>query len=72
MILIMIRSKLKREDGWITAEGTTLGSDNGIGVAAALAVIMIKNVNHGPIEILLTVDEETGLTGANKLEPGML
>ncbi len=64
--------EIKREDGWITAEGTTLGSDNGIGVAAALAVINDKTVEHGPIEILLTVDEETGMTGANHLEPGFV
>ncbi len=64
--------EIKREDGWITAEGTTLGSDNGIGVAAALAVINDKSVVHGPIEILLTVDEETGMTGANYLDPGLL
>ncbi len=63
---------LKREDGWIAAEGTTLGSDNGIGVAAALAVITDKEIIHGPVEILLTIDEETGLTGANNLEPGFI
>ena len=63
---------LKRADGWITADGTTLGSDNGIGVAAALAVISDKEFVHGPIEILLTVDEETGLTGANNLEQGFM
>jgi dipeptidase D len=64
--------EIKREDGWITAEGTTLGSDNGIGVAAALAVINDDTVVHGPIEILMTVDEETGMTGANHLEPGFV
>ena len=64
--------KLIKEDGWITADGTTLGSDNGIGVAAALAVITDKDVVHGPIEILTTIDEETGLTGANNLEPGFI
>ncbi len=64
--------EIKREDGWITAEGTTLGSDNGIGVAAALAVINDKSVIHGPVEILLTVDEETGMTGANYLNPELL
>jgi len=60
------------QDGWVTANGTTLGSDNGIGVAAALAVITDKEVKHGPIEILMTVDEETGLTGANNLQPGFI
>ncbi len=64
--------EIKREDGWITAEGTTLGSDNGIGVAAALAVATDEDVVHGPLEILLTVDEETGLTGANNLKPGFI
>ncbi len=63
---------LLKEDGWITADGTTLGSDNGIGLAAALAVITDTDVIHGPIEILSTVDEETGLTGANNLEPGFI
>ncbi len=64
--------KLKLSDGWITADGTTLGSDNGIGVAAALAVISDKEIIHGPIEVLLTVDEETGLTGVNNLEEGFI
>lgn len=64
--------KLKKVDGWIAAEGTTLGSDNGIGVAAAVAIISDKDAVHGPVEILLTVDEETGLTGANELEPEFL
>ncbi len=63
---------LVRDNGWIKAKGTTLGSDNGIGVAAALAVITDKDVIHGPIEILLTVDEETGLTGATNLQPGLI
>ncbi len=64
--------KLKRDDGWIKAEGTTLGGDNGVGVAAALSIITDKESIHGPIEILLTVDEETGLTGANNLEHGLI
>lgn len=63
---------LKKEGNWISADGTTLGSDNGIGVAAALAVITDKDVVHGPLEILLTIDEETGLTGATNLEKGSL
>lgn len=61
-----------RDNGWMKAKGTTLGSDNGIGVAAALAVITDKDVVHGPIEILLTIDEETGLTGASNLQPGLI
>ena len=64
--------KLKRDDGWIKADGTTLGSDNGIGVAAALAIITDKDCVHGPLEILLTIDEETGLTGANNISPGFI
>ncbi|MGA8263961.1 MAG: aminoacyl-histidine dipeptidase [Ignavibacteriaceae bacterium] len=64
--------KLIRQDGWVTADGTTLGSDNGIGVAAALAVISDKDAVHGPLEVLLTVDEETGLTGATDLKKGMI
>ncbi|MHB8581265.1 MAG: aminoacyl-histidine dipeptidase [Ignavibacteriaceae bacterium] len=64
--------KLLKEDGWVTADGTTLGSDNGIGVAAALATGTDKDFVHGPLEILLTIDEETGLTGANNLEPGFI
>ena len=57
---------------WITANGTTLGADNGIGLAAALALIESEGVVHGPLELLFTVDEEVGLTGAGKLEPGFL
>lgn len=60
------------KDGWVVADGTTLGSDNGIGVAAGLAIITDTGAVHGPIEILMTVDEETGLTGANNLEPGFI
>lgn len=60
------------DGGWLTAKGTTLGADNGIGLAAALAMIESKDVVHGPLELLFTVDEEVGLTGAGKLEPGFL
>jgi len=61
-----------RDGEWITADGTTLGADNGIGVAAALAVLESNDLAHGPLEMLFTVDEETGLTGANELQPGWL
>ena len=54
---------------WLHANGTTLGADDGIGVAAALAVIADPKVEHGPLECIFTVDEETGLTGAEKLDP---
>lgn len=64
--------KLLREGEWIKADGTTLGSDNGIGAAAALAVLTDSEITHGPIECLFTIDEETGLTGANNLEPGFV
>ncbi len=57
---------------WLRANGTTLGADNGIGMAAALAVLVDKSLVHGPIECLFTVDEETGLTGANNLGEGMI
>ena len=55
---------------WVKAKGTTLGADDGIGVAAALAVLTSEEIQHGPIECLFTVDEETGLTGAFALKPG--
>ena len=59
-------------DGWVAAEGTTLGADNGIGVALAMSVLEDKSVKHGPVEVLVTYDEETGMTGANSLKPGVL
>jgi dipeptidase D len=57
---------------WVTADGTTLGADNGIGVAATMAVLESGTLVHGPIEALFTVDEETGMTGAFGLKPGLL
>ena len=57
---------------WVKANGTTLGSDNGIGVAATLAILASKNIAHGPVEALFTVDEETGMTGAFNLKGGLL
>jgi len=57
---------------WVTANGTTLGADNGIGVAAALAVLSSTDLEHGPLEALLTIDEETGMTGAFELKSGVL
>ncbi|OED43460.1 cytosol nonspecific dipeptidase [Endozoicomonas sp. (ex Bugula neritina AB1)] len=57
---------------WVTAEGTTLGADNGIGVAAALALLEASDVEHGPLEVLLTVNEESGMTGVKGLKPGLL
>lgn len=57
---------------WLKADGTTLGADNGIGVAAALAVLTDDSIKHGPIECVFTVDEETGLTGANAMQSGFM
>ena len=57
---------------WMKARGTTLGADDGIGIATQLAILSSKEIEHGPIECLFTVDEETGLTGAFGLEPGFL
>ena len=59
-------------EDWVYATGTTLGADNGMGVAVALAVLEAKDLVHGPIEAFITVDEETGMTGARKLQPGVL
>lgn len=60
------------KDGWVMATGTTLGADNGIGIAAMLAVLDSNDLKHGKIECLFTVDEETGLTGAMALEPNFI
>ncbi|MCX6239132.1 MAG: aminoacyl-histidine dipeptidase [Bacteroidia bacterium] len=57
---------------WVRARGTTLGADNGIGVASAMAVLAAKNLVHGPIEAIFTCDEETGMTGALGLQPKWL
>ncbi len=57
---------------WVTADGTTLGADNGIGVALALALLDSKDIPHPPLEALFTIDEETGMTGAFNLKPGVL
>ncbi len=57
---------------WVTADGTTLGADNGMGMAACLAVLASKDIEHGPLEVLLTIDEEAGMTGAFGLKEGWL
>lgn len=57
---------------WLKAKGTTLGADNGIGVATELAILADDRIEHGPLECLFTVDEETGLTGAFALEEGFM
>lgn len=61
-----------RDGDWITAKGTTLGADNGIAVATALALLDDPPEKHGPLELLFTVDEETGLTGATQIEEHMI
>lgn len=61
-----------QEGDWVRAQGTTLGADDGIGVAAQLAILIDPSIEHGPLECLFTVDEETGLTGAFALEAGFL
>ncbi len=60
------------DGNWLKADGTTLGADNGIGMAAELALLASDTIEHGPIECLFTVDEETGLTGAKELQAGFL
>lgn len=65
-----IRSYIDGE--WVTAEGTTLGADNGIGVATIMALLSLDDVAHPPLEALFTIDEETGMTGAFQLEQGIL
>jgi dipeptidase D len=57
---------------WVKAKGTTLGADNGMGVAAAMAILEAKDIPHGPVEALFTIDEETGMTGAFGLKAGLL
>jgi dipeptidase D len=57
---------------WVKAKGTTLGADNGMGAASILAVLSAKDIEHGPLEGLFTIDEETGMTGAFELQSGLL
>ena len=64
--------ELVRKGDVITANGTTLGADNGVGVATNLAIMADRSLVHGPLELLFTVDEETGLTGAQKLDPALV
>ena len=61
-----------KDEDWVKANGTTLGADNGIGVSSALAVLASDNLKHGPLEVLLTATEETGMDGANGLKPDVL
>jgi dipeptidase D len=59
-------------DGWVRANGTTLGADNGIGCAAAMAILQSNDIEHGPLEVLITAEEETGMTGAFGLKSNWL
>lgn len=64
--------RVVRKGDWLYADGTTLGADNGIGVSSALAVMESDDIQHGPLEFVFTIDEETGLTGAAEFQPGVL
>jgi dipeptidase D len=64
--------QLVRDGDLLRAHGTTLGADNGVGVCAALSVLASQDIHHGPLEVIVTIDEETGLTGANGIQPGWL
>jgi dipeptidase D len=64
--------RLIRDGDWLKADGTTLGADNGVGVAAALAVMESEEIAHGPLEFVFTIDEESGLTGASDFPNGLL
>ena len=66
------RIDVRVEDDWVRADGTTLGADNGIGVAAAMAVADDAGVAHGPLELLFTVSEEQGLDGAKALDASLV
>ena len=67
-----IQAYIEDNGEWVTADGTTLGADNGIGVATAMAILADKNAVHPPLEAFFTVDEETGMYGANDLKGGWL
>ena len=58
------------EGQWVKGTGTTLGADDGIGIAAQLAILDSDNIEHGPLEMLFTIDEETGLSGATEIMKG--
>ncbi len=64
--------RIVRDGDWLMADGTTLGSDNGVGVASALAVMESTDIAHGPLEFVFTIDEESGLTGASEFPAGVL
>jgi len=64
--------EIERDGDWLRAKGTTLGADNGVGVAAAMAVMESRDIEHGPLEFAFTIDEESGLTGAAEFPGGIL
>ncbi|MEX2597906.1 MAG: M28 family peptidase, partial [Salibacteraceae bacterium] len=64
--------KMYVDGDWVRAEGTTLGADNGVGVAAIMALLSSKDISHPKLEALFTIDEETGMTGAMGLKGGLL
>ena len=64
--------KMKVDGDWVKAEGTTLGADNGLGVAAIMSLLSSNNIVHPPLEAFFTIDEETGMTGAQGLQAGYL
>ena len=63
---------VEMDGDWLTAMGTTLGADNGIGVAAGMALVDDADAEHGPLELLMTIEEETGMDGAFNLQPGFV
>ena len=66
------RIVLLRDGDWLTADGTTLGADDGIAIAAMMALVEDESIPHGPLELLMTVAEEVGLEGANALDGSLL
>jgi len=66
------RIALVRDGDWLTADGTTLGADDGVAIAAMMALVEDESLAHGPLELLMTVAEEVGLEGANDLDPGLV
>ena len=66
------RIELRRDGDWLTADGTTLGADDGVAIAAMMALVEDGSLPHGPLELLMTVAEEVGLEGANALDPALV
>ena len=66
------RIALVRDGDWLTADGTTLGADDGVAIAAMMALVEDESLPHGPLELLMTVAEEVGLEGANALDPALV